>query len=68
MDSNETSPTSMKNAGDTHIDYAGYAKFAPKGTVAPKYMGTIVDQYDMSAMGRAQVLRVRVLMRFICFK
>ncbi|RAH58026.1 amino acid permease [Aspergillus piperis CBS 112811] len=30
---------------------------APKGLVAPKYMGTIRDQRDMSALGRVQVLR-----------
>lgn len=31
---------------------------APKGLVAPKYMGTVRDQRDMSALGRVQVLRV----------
>ncbi|GLA57177.1 hypothetical protein AtubIFM54640_003302 [Aspergillus tubingensis] len=30
---------------------------APKGLVAPKYMGTVRDQRDMSALGRVQVLR-----------
>jgi hypothetical protein len=29
-----------------------------KGLVAPKYMGTVADQRDMSALGRVQVLRV----------
>ncbi|KAH2596440.1 hypothetical protein KXW93_001402 [Aspergillus fumigatus] len=28
-----------------------------KGLVAPKYMGTVADQRDMSALGRVQVLR-----------
>ena len=58
MGSNETSPTSMKNVADLSIDYAGYAEVPRKGIVAPKYMGTVVDQYDMSALGRVQVLRV----------
>ncbi|KAJ5937266.1 hypothetical protein N7454_004921 [Penicillium verhagenii] len=30
---------------------------APKGLVAPRYMGTVADQRDMSALGRVQVLR-----------
>lgn len=55
MSSNEINPVSTKNAADVTIDYTGAR---PKGTVAPKYMGTVVDQYDMSAMGRVQVLRV----------
>ena len=29
--------------------------------VAAKYMGTITDQREMSMLGRAQVLRVRIL-------
>lgn len=29
-----------------------------KGLVAPRYMGTLADQRDMSALGRVQVLRV----------
>lgn len=32
--------------------------FLQKGLVAPRYMGTIADQRDMSALGRMQVLRV----------
>lgn len=32
---------------------------AQKGCVAPRYMGTLADQRDMSALGRVQVLRVR---------
>jgi hypothetical protein len=32
--------------------------FPRKGLVAPRYMGTIADQKDMSALGRVQVLRV----------
>ncbi|KAL4887126.1 amino acid/polyamine transporter I [Aspergillus karnatakaensis] len=57
MNSKERRHTSLRNAGDINIDYAAYAEFAPKGAVAPKYMGTVVDQYDMNAMGRVQVLR-----------
>jgi len=29
-----------------------------RGFVAPRYMGTLADQRDMSALGRVQVLRV----------
>lgn len=32
--------------------------FPQKGLVAPRYMGTLADQKDMSALGRVQVLRV----------
>lgn len=31
---------------------------SPKGMVAKRYMGTVADQRDMSALGRVQVLRV----------
>ena len=55
MSSNEINPVNTKNAGDVTVDYA---EVRPKGTVAPKYLGTVVDQYDMNAMGRVQVLRV----------
>lgn len=55
MSSNEINPANTKNAGDVTVDYA---EVRPKGTVAPKYLGTVVDQYDMTAMGRVQVLRV----------
>ncbi|KAL2829769.1 amino acid/polyamine transporter I [Aspergillus cavernicola] len=57
MDSNETSPMGFKDPDDINVDYAGYAEYTPKGHVAPKYMGTIADQSDMTAMGRVQVLR-----------
>lgn len=33
-------------------------EFPHKGLVAPRYMGTLADQRDMSALGRVQVLRV----------
>lgn len=32
--------------------------YPQKGFVAPRYMGTIADKRDMSALGRVQVLRV----------
>lgn len=32
--------------------------FTAKGTVEKRYMGTVADQRDMSALGRVQVLRV----------
>ncbi|KAL2870823.1 putative GABA permease [Aspergillus lucknowensis] len=46
-----------KNAGDIIVDYAGRGGRSPMGFVAPEYMGTVADQYDMSSMGRVQVLR-----------
>lgn len=33
-------------------------EFSHKGLVAPRHMGTLADQRDMSALGRVQVLRV----------
>ncbi|EAA64875.1 hypothetical protein AN2043.2 [Aspergillus nidulans FGSC A4] len=57
MGSNEISPTRRANMADLTADYAGYAEHPRKGTVAPKYMGTVVDQRDMNALGRVQVLR-----------
>lgn len=41
-------------ASDAHDD----VEFSQKGLVAPRYMGTLADQRDMSALGRVQVLRV----------
>ncbi|KAL3475629.1 amino acid/polyamine transporter I [Aspergillus californicus] len=57
MDSTTTSPADMKDAGDNDIDYAEYAEYAPKGQVAPKYLGTVADRSDMNTLGRTQVLR-----------
>ncbi|KAL4988635.1 amino acid/polyamine transporter I [Aspergillus falconensis] len=57
MGSNEIGPVSRENATDLRADYAGHTEYPRKGTVAPKYMGTVVDQRDMDAMGRVQVLR-----------
>ncbi|KAL4739585.1 amino acid/polyamine transporter I [Aspergillus similis] len=57
MGSNEISPTGRINTANLAVDYAGYAEHPRKGTVAPKYMGTVVDQRDMNVMGRVQVLR-----------
>ncbi|RDW81020.1 putative GABA permease [Aspergillus mulundensis] len=51
---NNTVHSNPKSAASIAIDYAEYQH---KGTVAPKYMGTVVDQRDMNAMGRVQVLR-----------
>lgn len=56
-------------ASDPHDD----VEFPQKGLVAPRYMGTLADQRDMSALGRVQVLRVgnrdRVLMtRLMLFR
>ena len=33
--------------------------FSHSGHVAPKYLGSIIDQHDMRALGKVQVLRVR---------
>ncbi|PYI03375.1 amino acid permease [Aspergillus sclerotiicarbonarius CBS 121057] len=48
---------SIKNQGRIPVSRPGDVEYAPKGLVAPKYMGTIRDQRDMSALGRVQVLR-----------
>ncbi|KAJ0426478.1 amino acid/polyamine transporter I [Aspergillus carlsbadensis] len=56
MDTVERAPE-VKTAADVSVDYAADPEYRPKGLVAPKYMGTVADQYDMSAMGRVQVLR-----------
>ncbi|KAL3452446.1 amino acid/polyamine transporter I [Aspergillus insuetus] len=56
MDTIERAP-GVKTAADVSVDYAADPEYRPKGLVAPKYMGTVADQYDMSAMGRVQVLR-----------
>lgn len=39
--------------------------FPQKGLVAPRYMGTLADQKDMSALGRVQVLRVSIPCEFL---
>lgn len=44
--------------GRIYVEGSQNVEKAPKGLVAPKYMGTIRDQRDMSALGRVQVLRV----------
>nr|XP_001402058.2 amino acid permease [Aspergillus niger CBS 513.88] len=43
--------------GQIHVEGSENVEKASKGLVAPKYMGTIRDQRDMSALGRVQVLR-----------
>ncbi|GAA91734.1 amino acid permease [Aspergillus luchuensis IFO 4308] len=43
--------------GRIYVEGSQNVEKAPKGLVAPKYMGTIRDQRDMSALGRVQVLR-----------
>ncbi|EAW10459.1 putative GABA permease [Aspergillus clavatus NRRL 1] len=45
------------NEDQMHDDCAQGSGYASKGLVAPKYMGTVADQRDMSALGRVQVLR-----------
>ena len=47
--------------GQINVEGSENVEKASKGLVAPKYMGTIRDQRDMSALGRVQVLRVRML-------
>ncbi|KAF9890910.1 hypothetical protein FE257_005486 [Aspergillus nanangensis] len=46
-----------KNEAQVWVDGAGNAEYGRKGLVAPKYMGTVADQRDMSVLGRVQVLR-----------
>ncbi|RDK46902.1 amino acid permease [Aspergillus phoenicis ATCC 13157] len=43
--------------GQINVEGSENVEKASKGLVAPKYMGTIRDQRDMSALGRVQVLR-----------
>lgn len=52
-------PGQIKSGGQVQSSAAGDVEYAHKGRVAPKYMGTLADQRDMSALGREQVLRVR---------
>lgn len=48
-----------KDGGQVQSSAAEDVEYVHKGRVAPKYMGTLADQRDMSALGREQVLRVR---------
>jgi hypothetical protein len=63
MGSENISHGNVKNGGDTHVQsILGRGDDDPQyGTlVAIKYRGTISDQREMSVLGRAQVLRVRM--------
>lgn len=57
-------PLSHRSNNDSQMtesvidDVEDFPQKAPKGRVAPQYMGTLADQRDMSALGRVQVLRV----------
>ncbi|KAJ5216980.1 hypothetical protein N7468_009988 [Penicillium chermesinum] len=46
--------TQMTVTGSDHDDVEKHER---KGLVEPRYMGTLADQRDMSALGRVQVLR-----------
>jgi hypothetical protein len=48
-----------KTEAQVWVDDNAMAGCGRKGLVAPKYMGTVADQRDMSVLGRVQVLRVR---------
>jgi hypothetical protein len=53
----------IKNGGDIHVRsiFGGDDVYPQHGTqVAAKYMGSVTDQREMSVLGKAQVLRVRV--------
>ncbi|KAJ5645398.1 hypothetical protein N7507_011409 [Penicillium longicatenatum] len=56
-------PLSHRSKNDSSItdsvidDVEDFPQKAPRGLVAPRYMGTVADQRDMSALGRVQVLR-----------
>lgn len=53
-----------KNEASVWVDGDDNATdYARKSRVAPKYMGTVADQRDMSVLGRVQVLRVGLLVR-----
>ena len=65
MGSENISGGNVKNGGDTHVQCTfgrGDDDDDPQyGTlVATKYRGTTSDQREMSALGRVQVLRVRM--------
>ncbi|EAU39378.1 conserved hypothetical protein [Aspergillus terreus NIH2624] len=46
-----------KTEAQVWVDDNAMAGCGRKGLVAPKYMGTVADQRDMSVLGRVQVLR-----------
>jgi hypothetical protein len=63
MGSENISCGNVKNGGDTHVQSTfGHGDDDPQyGTlVATKYRGTISDEREMGALGRTQVLRVRM--------
>jgi hypothetical protein len=63
MGSENISRGNVKNGGDTHVQSIfGRGDDDPQyGTlVKTKYRGTISDQREMSALGRVQVLRVKM--------
>lgn len=54
-------PMTNRSRNDSQMTVAGnedVEEYPQKGLVAPRYMGTVADQRDMSALGRVQVLRV----------
>jgi hypothetical protein len=63
MGSENISRGNVKNGTDTHVQstFSRGDDDAQYGTlVATKYRGTLSDQREMSALGRVQVLRVKM--------
>jgi hypothetical protein len=64
MGSETTSLKNIKNGSDAHVQHSVVQdgeNYAQHGAhVEAKYMGTIIDQREMSILGRTQVLRVRM--------
>jgi hypothetical protein len=62
MGSENISHGNVKNGGDIHVQSTFDRDDDPqyRTLVKTKYRGTVSDQREMSALGRAQVLRVRM--------
>jgi hypothetical protein len=48
----------VKDGSQVQTTAVDDVEYAHKGHVAAKYLGTVTDKNDMSALGREQVLRV----------
>ena len=63
MDSEAYSPGDIKNGTETGVQETSLRDgdvLLAGASVEAKYMGTITDQHEMSMLGRAQALRVRI--------
>ena len=60
MSSEQISLDKAKNGNTTQVEaVAEDEELSYSGHVAPKYLGSVADRRDMSALGKEQVLRVR---------